>query len=108
MIAQHPTAGKPYSWYASPKLRREAPKAMAEFHGMAAQTFVNLLRAEKETRIGLVGELNDAKAAKQAVEDELAKARREIAELKAGKEQPPQTQVTFAEPTVILGRLQDL
>ncbi|KAJ3550833.1 hypothetical protein NMY22_g193 [Coprinellus aureogranulatus] len=79
MAVQHPNANTPFHYYASPKLRREAPEAMKSFHTKVSTTMQTLMTAEKGTKVSLADDAVDAREQLEAakIENQVLKERLE-------------------------------
>ncbi|KAF5328031.1 hypothetical protein D9611_015077 [Ephemerocybe angulata] len=79
VAVQHPSARTPFTHYSSPKLRAEAPAALASFHKDVSMTMTSLVRADRKAKVESIVEALRNKARAEAAEAKTAATEQKLA-----------------------------
>lgn len=71
---QHPESGSNFYYYASVKMREEAPNDVKEIHRKVGDTMSKLLKAHKAMKVALQSEVQNAQARAASAEEKAAEA----------------------------------
>ncbi|KAF6749398.1 hypothetical protein DFP72DRAFT_787081, partial [Ephemerocybe angulata] len=91
LAIQHPSSKNPFYHYTSPKLLKEAPEAVREFHQEVSQTMTAVMRADRKGRVekalatlkAEAGAIEAEKQKTEAAEQKLQTANAELEALRA-------------------------
>lgn len=85
---QHPESGSNFYYFASKKMRDEAPAETKEIHRKVGSTMSTLLKAYKSTKVTLQVEVRDAQARATSAEQKAQALQKELDQLKAAAAEP--------------------